>query len=100
MNNLKSLTFVICTFLVTFLAPVAILSSCGSKSGKRKCVTKPRIINKEPITISYIDTSEEGRALYRVYMSDSIVAEYLYAEEIANALVTGHWRYDETLEIK
>lgn len=88
MKKLKSFIFIACTSLTIF-------SSCTNESPKKKYP-----IIKEPITISFTDTSEDGRPFYDVYVSDSLVANYLYAEEIAKGLIDGRWKYDETLEIK
>ena len=43
--------------------------------------------------------SDETRQLYIVTLSNGRVYEYMYAEEIANGLITGEWKSDEDLKL-
>ena len=45
------------------------------------------------------EVSEDGRPLYFVITDKGQMFDYLYAEEIANGLLTGNWNPDETLRL-
>lgn len=56
------------------------------------------VVNKSEVVIHTSDMVE-GRQTYTVVLGDTIV-EHMYAEEIAQSLITGVWGYNEDLKIK
>jgi len=46
-----------------------------------------------------ISDNVEGRQTYNVLFLDGTILESMYAEEIANGLITGKWDYNEDLTI-
>jgi hypothetical protein len=42
----------------------------------------------------------EGRKKYNVLFNDEDGMDSMYAEEIANGLITNNWKYDEDLRVK
>lgn len=59
----------------------------------------PVVDSVKCITIIFVD-SVDGRPTFNVEFADSTVLDSMYPEEIANGLTTGHWNYNEDLEIK
>ena len=86
---------------------VALLASC-SKPNQYDCPTvlKPYYTEDMPtlvkssneIKVVLVDVVD-GRQVYNVLFPDGTVLDSMYAEEIANGLVTGKWDYNEDLSI-
>jgi hypothetical protein len=59
-------------------------------------------INRDstPITIVFSDTTDDGRPMYSILLSDSTGLDSMYPEEIANSLNTGKWQYNEDLRVQ
>lgn len=59
----------------------------------------PVVDSVKCITVVFVD-SVDGRPTFNVEFADSTVLDSMYPEEIAHGLTTGHWDYNEDLEIK
>jgi len=60
--------------------------------------TEPYVGIARNLTISVADTID-GRVTYNLSFPDGATLESMYAEEIANGLITGKWDYNEDLQI-
>ena len=85
-------------FIIVLFYIIIEISSCNSvdKNGSipNKLVKKELI--KGPITLNFVDTTEDGKPYYRVYLpDDSTILEAMYPEEISQGLLNGEWRYSE-----
>ena len=85
-------------FIIVLVYIIIKTSSCTSvdknKSIPNKLVKKELV--KGPITLNYVDTTEDGKPYYRVYLpDDSTILEAMYPEEISQGLLNGEWRYSE-----
>ena len=85
-------------FIIVLFYIIIEISSCNSvdKNGSipNKLVKKELI--KGPITLNFVDTTEEGRPYYTVYFpDDSTILEAMTPEEISQGLLNGEWRYSE-----
>ena len=55
---------------------------------------------EQEIVIIPTDNYVDGRQTFNVRIEGKTAMEYMYAEEIANALITGNWVYNEDLRVK
>lgn len=58
------------------------------------------VADKDSIIIYPTSNIVDGRQTFSVVINDSTGMDYMYAEEIAKALKTGVWEYDEDLRVE
>lgn len=98
--------------LYAILAAVIGYAVCDiAKSSKHVCVDAAHAIcdghcecdgfgcPKPTITVIDMHQDNEGRPLYSIKTDEDQVYTYLYAEEIAQGLLTGNWDGDESLRL-
>ena len=65
------------------------------------CAASVQKTQQEPeIVIIPTDNYVDGRQTFNVRIEGKAAMEYMYAEEIANSLITGVWDYNEDLRVK
>lgn len=89
--------------IIGFLIIIIMLSSCSRHYCA--CVTVEdrakhvaQALHDEEITIIPLNDDVDGRELYNVVFANGKVMERMYIEEIAEALRTNVWVYDETIK--
>lgn len=53
--------------------------------------------NKKPDAVIVYEESNEGRPMFNVKLANGRVIEHMYAEEIAQGLLSGQWEYNESM---
>lgn len=59
----------------------------------------PRLIDSATMINIVLVDSVDGRPTYNVIFPDGKVIDSMYAEEIANGLITGVWDYNEDFKL-
>lgn len=72
------------------------LASCTT----HKVAEHKLVADKDSIIIYPTSNIVDGRQTFSVVINDSTGMDYMYAEEIAKALKTGVWEYDEDLRVE
>lgn len=89
--------------VLTVLLAMAACLSCGYMFGKsqiKECTRKHQNIIPDGRIVIIPVGEVEGRAKYNVLFNDEDYMENMYAEEIANGLITDDWDYNEDLRVK
>jgi len=107
---MKKLLIIKSLIIIVVIAIIAFTTSC-SKPNPYDCppaVNANKQIHTEDmeslvktsqlVSIAIADTVD-GRVTYNVSFPDGTVLDSMYAEEIANGLITGKWDYNEDLAI-
>ena len=59
----------------------------------------PSLVKRSNDVRIVLSDDVDGRQTYNVIFPDNTIIESMYAEEIANGLITGQWDYNEDLNI-
>jgi hypothetical protein len=84
---------------VTALVFLAIGIIAGKNTFSKKCTKKHETSIKDDRVVIIPVGNVDGRIKYNVLFNDGDSMKDMYAEEIANGLITEEWDYNEHLEL-